>query len=76
MENNAVEVSYVSYMSRIDETYSRVWGTKAPSALMREVSNKCHQMSMCADLAAKVHSMVVLVEALAIGDELVIEDDA
>lgn len=76
MENNAVQVSYVSYMSRIDDAYSRVWGTKAPSALMGEVSNKCHQMSICADLAAKVYSMVVVVEALAIVDELVIEDDA
>lgn len=76
MENNAVEVSYVSYMSRIDETYSRVWGTKAPSALIREVSNQCHQMSICALLAAKAHSMVVVVAVEAIVDELVIDDDA
>lgn len=44
---------------------------------MGEVSNRNQQVSTYADLVVKVHSMVVVVvEALASGYELVIEDDA
>lgn len=45
---------------------------------MGEVSSRSHRVSTYADPAAKVHSMalVAVVEALAIGDDLVIEDDA
>jgi len=50
--------------------------TKALLAQMREVSNSIRQGSMHACLAAKVHSMVAVGEALASEGELVMEDVA
>lgn len=70
--SSAAGVSCMFHMN----AYTHAWETKDLSALLREDSRNSQQANTYADLAARVHSMEMVVEALASVAGLVMEEDA